>query len=441
MRIAVLGGGVSGVVIARELARTPTFRIDLLERNSELGGMHRSVEIGGAWYDPGAHLFDPDHPLLRAFPVLYDHFVPVRHCPLSLTRRYSLDAFPFSLRGYARDYGLGRLLADAADLALCRLRFRRRDGLAARMRYHVGNGLYLRSGLKGYVERMYGLPDTEIDMEFALQRPRIFPEERGPGRNVRHLLREFSGRGEAGRNCYVRPPDGFPAAYRLVERELADQGVCVRKDARAERIERHGRGFRIFFADAPAERYDLVISTVPITDAMNLVGRPTPFVQETTRLISLCYRFRGNPGIERGTMLFNFTAEGDWTRISFLSPYYGTLQGDHYFVVECAARRKDPRDAEYMRHSFESHIGRAPVLKGELSFQGGVVTENLLPFFRRADAGYVESARRALQDFGIITAGRHGGIPYNDSNAAVTASRDMAWELRAKYGYATFGRA
>lgn len=439
MRIAVLGGGVSGVVIARELARTPTFRIDLLERNPELGGLHRSVEIEGAWYDPGAHLFDPDHPLLRAFPVLYDRFVPVRHFPLSLTRRYSLDAFPFSLRGYARDYGIGRLLADAADLVLSRFRFRRRDSLAACMRYQVGNGLYLRSGLKGYVERMYGLPDTEIDSEFALQP--LLPEEWGLQRNAPPLLRELSGRGETGRNCYVRPPEGFPAVYRIVERELADQGVRLRKNARTERIERHGRGYRIFFADAAAERYDLVISTVPISAAMNLVGRPAPFVQEGTRLISLCYRFRGNPGLERGTMLFNFTAEGDWKRINFLSSYYGRLNGDHYFVVECTARRKDPRDMEYMRHSFEKHIARSPVLKGALMFQGGVVTENTLPFFRRADAGYVESARRALQDFGIIQAGRHGRIPNGDAGSAVTASRDMAWELRAKYGYATFGRA
>lgn len=438
MRIAVLGGGVAGVVLARELSRTSTFRVDLLERQTELGGLHRSVRFDGAWYDIGAFLFDRDHALLKTFPILYDHFVPIEHRGLSLTRHRTLDHYPLSIRGYVRDNGVGRLIADLADLLRCKFAFHRRDSLAAYMRYYVGNSLYQRSGLKSYIERLYAVPDSEVDLEFALQRIPSLPYECGLRRNMRRLLGEMFNRTgeENGWNCYVRPADGFPAAYRLIESDLRTNGVRVRTEARIETIEKRGREFVIRFADAPAERYDLVISTIPVGVMARMIGRPTPFVPETMRMISLCYRFAGDTGIGKGNMLFNFTSGGDWKRINFFSPYYGTVDGEHYFVVECTARRNDPRDADYMRHSFESHIAGSSVLNGELKFQGAVVTENAYPFFRRDDFGYIESARRVLTDFGILTTGRQGRFVYADSNSVAVQSRDMAWELRAKYGYA-----
>lgn len=438
MRIAVLGGGVAGVILARELSRTPTFHVHLLERNSELGGMHRSLQVNDLWYDIGAFLFDRDHVLLRTFPALYDHFLPVEHRGLSLTRHNTLDHYPLSIRGYVRDNGPTRLFSDLVDLLRCKFRFRQHNTLAAYMRYTMGSRLYQQSGLKNYIERLYAVPDTEIDLELALQRIPFLPQECGLRSNFRRLARELfdSDSASNGWSCYVRPPEGFPSVYRIVEQELKRNGVNVRTGVRIERLERYGRGFLMNVADAPSELYDLVISTIPVGTVINLIGKPTPFVPEGMNLISLCYRFQGDLGFDRENMLFNLTSGGDWKRINFFSPHYGTVNGDHYFVAECTARRNDPRDPDYMRHSFEGHIAGTPVLKGELKFQGAIVTENAYPFFRKHEIGYIESVRRAVQDFGILLAGQQGRSVYSDSNALAAASRDMAWELRAKYGYA-----
>ncbi|MEO6047721.1 MAG: NAD(P)-binding protein [Candidatus Kapaibacterium sp.] len=70
MRIGILGGGVAGVVTARELSNDPDLEIELLEKEDSLGGLQRSVEINGAWYDIGAFVFDREHQLLRTFPEL-----------------------------------------------------------------------------------------------------------------------------------------------------------------------------------------------------------------------------------------------------------------------------------------------------------------------------------------------------------------------------------
>src|SRR3546814_4801134 len=47
---------------------------------------------------------------------------------------------------------------------------RNRDTLPALCRYYVGEAIYTDSGLKNYIERLYSLPDHEIDLLFAAKR-------------------------------------------------------------------------------------------------------------------------------------------------------------------------------------------------------------------------------------------------------------------------------
>ncbi len=118
-RIAILGGGVAGVVLAQQLARDPSLEVHLLEKTSRLGGLHRSVEIGGAHYDIGAFFFVRQHSLLQCFPAIVDLMVPLTDQDqwVSVTPKRTFDRYPVSLGGYVRDYGLPNFIASAFDLA------------------------------------------------------------------------------------------------------------------------------------------------------------------------------------------------------------------------------------------------------------------------------------------------------------------------------------
>ncbi|KUF08070.1 FAD-dependent oxidoreductase, partial [Leucobacter sp. G161] len=54
--VAVVGGGVAGLVAARELALAGA-RVTVLEAAPELGGRVRAVELAGAPFDMGAEAF------------------------------------------------------------------------------------------------------------------------------------------------------------------------------------------------------------------------------------------------------------------------------------------------------------------------------------------------------------------------------------------------
>src|SRR5262249_54046714 len=146
--IAILGGGPAGVVLASELATTHRFEIDLIEKEERLGGLHRSVAVGGLVYDIGSFAVETEHQFLRTFPRLYDLCIPVTYPRMSLTPAKRIDVYPLSLRGYLGDHGLVGLAMAACHLLTAKGRYRRRDSVSAFARYYLGDAMYVRSGLK-----------------------------------------------------------------------------------------------------------------------------------------------------------------------------------------------------------------------------------------------------------------------------------------------------
>ena len=96
-KIAILGGGVAGIMLARKLAERGLFEIDLIEKESRLGGLHHSVEIDGLHYDIGTFVFREKHPIFKLFPNILSLYVKVDNNPLSITPSGSLDAYPLTI--------------------------------------------------------------------------------------------------------------------------------------------------------------------------------------------------------------------------------------------------------------------------------------------------------------------------------------------------------
>ena len=77
--IAVLGGGVAGVMSAIHLARSGKWNVDLFEASDALGGLHQSPMVDGVPFDIGAFVFDSSHGYFSTFPSLRQAFVPIEY--------------------------------------------------------------------------------------------------------------------------------------------------------------------------------------------------------------------------------------------------------------------------------------------------------------------------------------------------------------------------
>jgi len=432
-RVAVLGGGIAGVTAAATLAGSGAYEVDLIEAAPRLGGLHRSIEAAGLHFDIGAFFYTAGHPMFEVFPILR-RLCPattVRH--LSVTPAGTLDRYPLTLRGYLRDHGLAHAVAAFADLARCKWTCRRRATLPEHLSYYLGRTLYVDSGLKTYIERLFALPDHEVGLEFA--RYRLAKVERVCSlRGVaRRLLLRRDGRAEVlGPHGYARPAGGFGVMYGAIGDELRQRGVRVRTGARIEQARRVG-GAHELWVDGAGERYDEVISTIPIPVLARLAGMEPPRAVETRSLFSLFYRHAG-PLRHDATYLYNFTPRGRWKRITTFSELYGRSGGHAWFTVEGTLDAGDRGvSLDACRRDFDETSAAFGLFDGSPEYLDGLVSDHAYPVYRPHNLPSIQAARAALAGRGFELVGRQGAFEYLGSATIAANARVTARELVVRH--------
>ncbi|HVR39415.1 MAG TPA: FAD-dependent oxidoreductase, partial [Thermoanaerobaculia bacterium] len=307
-RVAVLGGGAAGVVAASYLSRDPRFTVELLECSDRLGGLHRGTHIDGIALDIGAFLFSSEHEMLAAFPAVRDRFVRVSPQYVRVTPQGSFDRYPLSLAGFRRDHGLGTTCLALADLAVSKVRDRARASVREFASYYMGRSIYQKSGLPQYLRRLYGMDDTEIALDFALQRLTSLRDYTFTNA-VKRLLQRFHAfaRRLPPFKLLARPLGGFEQVYDEIADELRANGVNIETSLRLTRIERDD-GF-VVHSDRGARRYEHLISTIPMPSTLSLLGIEPQGTYDAMDLYSLYFRGRVIPG---GDVYYNFTNDGLW---------------------------------------------------------------------------------------------------------------------------------
>lgn len=424
MRVAVLGGGISGLMVARELVERPGMEIDLYERDVRLGGLLRSVRADGLEFDIGAFAFGHDHELLQSFPSLAARMATVRPRSVSVTPAGTLDGYPLTPGGFVRDHGLARAAVAGAGLLWGKVRHRRRDSVPAYARYYMGDALYEWSGLPLYIERLYGIPDHQIALQLTEQtivRIRNYTLLRLLGAK----LRAWTGRAGPPPTLLVRPAEGFDALWSEVGEELERRGVRIHLGAEVRRVQRGPEGFTLRVGDEP-RGYDAVVSTIPIPVMLRLLGEAPGMKFENAPMLSLFYRGRLRPD---ACFLYNFSRRGRWKRITVFSRFYGPADGADWFTVEVTAPDTSPAALAELRADFEAHAHEVRLTDGEPTLAGQHVTERAYPIFRIGDPERVQAERRRLEAHGISLSGRQGRFEYVSSATAAAGARRLAGAL------------
>ncbi|HET6764154.1 MAG TPA: FAD-dependent oxidoreductase [Longimicrobiaceae bacterium] len=425
MRVAVLGGGIAGLMVARELADAPENEIDVLERDSRVGGLLRSVTAGGLEFDIGAFAFGHHHELLRGYPALAERMVAVHARQQAYTPAGSLDGYPLTLRGFVRDNGVLRTAVAGADLFWGRIRYRRRDTVPAFASFYMGASLYRLSGLPDYMERLWGVPHDQLALQLneqTLVRIRDYTLLKLLAAKVRTMT------GAAGpRTMLVRPPEGFDAVWDVVAHDLAARGVSIRTGTEVQGVRRTDDGFEVR-VDGAAREYDAVVSTIPLPLMLRLLGETPAARFESASMLSLFYRGRMRP---EAPFVYNFSRRGRWKRITNFARFYAPEDGMDWFTVEITTRDTTPAALAELRDEFEAHARDLGMLDGLPELLGQQVTERAYPVFRVGDPARVEAERRRVAAMGVALAGRQGRFEYQSSALAAVQARSVGRGLRA----------
>ena len=447
IKLAILGGGVAGITLASELSQYSIFDIDIIEKSSVLGGLHRNVKINNLNYDIGLFHFNNSYGLFELYPEIVDLYVPVNSKQLrnSLTPRGNIDQYPMSIEGYIEDYGLLKFFYSCVEIIVSKIIYFKRDTLPSWIKYYIGNGIYQNSGLKTYIERLYETCDENIDIEFAKKRlsavKRVGSLRRILSKiltlkNVENLFKNDNSNFFEGPKLkvLVRPPEGFGKIYNnIIKNILISRKVSLYTDCQVKAIKLLDKGFEIEFPDNRKNSYDNLISTIPLEALSFTIGKSLDFQIEYRALYSLFYRFNGKLGYD-AAVLNNFTKEGAWKRIITFSKYYGTYEGDDYFVVEITVKNNGDIDKTQLRENFESHVKRFGLFQGKLKYQGDILINNAYPCYSSDLIDKVALTKKSFQELGIDLLGRQGEFDYISANDAVEKAKKLADKIKGKYG-------
>ncbi len=276
-RVAILGGGPSGVAAAWLLHRSTKARAVVVEQRDDVGGNAGSFELEGVSVDYGSHRLHPAcHPeILADIRELLgpDLLSRPRHGRIRLRQRWiHFPIRPVDLLGLPPSFGMGVILD-----ALRKLLPTSTDGEVATFASELERGLggtICRDFYFPYAVKIWGVPPDELS---AIQARRRVAAG-SLGKMVRKVLTLVPGlkAPEAGRFYYPRN------GYGQISQRIADAARGLGADIRLEtkvRAVRLGTPHRIETESADGVQSleaEHVWSTIPISVLARVINPPPP---------------------------------------------------------------------------------------------------------------------------------------------------------------------
>jgi protoporphyrinogen oxidase len=289
-RVIIIGGGPAGLTSAYELSKHAVPAV-VLEADSVVGGIARTVNYQGYLFDIGGHRFYTKWDEVRELwqEVLGDKFL----LRPRLSRIYYRKKF-FSYPLVAKDALFGLGLVEAVRIMASYLRARvfpshKEENLEQWFCNRFGRRLY-ENFFKSYTEKVWGLPCTEIHAEWAARRIR--------GLSLTTALRSAlwkNTRPEAKTliHQFHYPERGPGQLWEALTERLQARNYPVLTEHPVVKI--HHRGGKVtglVTAGPGGEKYFAgtdFISSMPMRDLINALEEPAP---EEVRRVANRLRYR-----------------------------------------------------------------------------------------------------------------------------------------------------
>lgn len=287
MHIAIIGAGPAGITAAYELAKA-NVSVTVYEAGAEVGGLARSFDLWGQRVDVGPHRFFSNDARVNKLwlEVVGRDYRMVNR----LTRIYYGGKFydyPLSGMNALRNMGPFTAVACLLSYLLEKTKSKPSENLETFEEWVVsrfGRRLF-EMFFKSYSEKLWGIPCTELDADFAAQRIKKF----SLGQAVLSVLGLGKGRHKTLVDQFAYPIEGTGMAYERMAAAVRQRGGEIRLSTPVKGVVcENGQVTGVRLVDGSVQNYDHVISTMPFTHMVKSLGSLPPAVEESVS--SLAYR-------------------------------------------------------------------------------------------------------------------------------------------------------
>lgn len=278
IKVAVIGAGPAGITAAYQLSKQIK-GVELFEASSSVGGLAKSIELWGQTVDIGPHRFFSSDTRVNSLwlEVVKEDYAMVNR----LTRiLYQNKLFFYPIKAFDALSKLGLFQA-----ALCMISFglerlsptKDQSTFEGWVRSRFGKRLY-EIFFKTYSEKLWGIPCTELDADFAAQRIKklslweaakaaLFGDK---GKKHKTLVDEFA-----------YPLEGTGMVYNRMEAAIKQNGGHVfLKTPVARVIVENGVAKGLELENGEVKYYDHIISSMPLTLLVNRIEETPKHIHE-----------------------------------------------------------------------------------------------------------------------------------------------------------------
>ena len=268
MKIAVIGAGPAGLTAAYEIAKAG-HEVEVFEASPYVGGMCRSFDLWGQTVDLGPHRFFSSDPRVNRL------WLEIAEDAYRLVDRQTRIYYNNHFFDYPLQAGNALQSLGPAEAVRCMLSYLRQQVAPTADEGTFESWVVRRFGrrlyeifFKTYSEKLWGIPCTELDEDFAAQRIKKL----SLGEAIKNAL-NLGGRGHQTLvDQFAYPVGGTGMIYeRMADYVNALGSVSLSCPVRRVLHEdRHVKGIEL--ADGRCEGFDHVISTMPLTHLVRGLG-------------------------------------------------------------------------------------------------------------------------------------------------------------------------
>lgn len=457
MKIAIIGAGPAGLTAAYKLAKEGV-SVEVFEASDAVGGMAKTFALWGQLVDLGPHRFFSSDPRVNQLwlEVIGNNYSMVSR----LTRiYYQKTFFDYPLKAINALTGLGifqSLLCISSYLQAKLFPIKNESTFEAWVINRFGKRLYS-IFFKSYSEKLWGIPCTELDADFAAQRIKklslyeaiksaLF---KSGGKKHKTLVDEFA-----------YPHKGAGAVYDLMAKKICALGGQIHLNTAVHSVHAASDGAlpSIVLADGRALAFNRVISSMPITHLVERMGAPES-IQEHAKALRfrntiLVYLQAGSTSPFPDQWIYVHSAELKTGRITNFKNWVPSIVQDKEETILCLEYWCYEKDDMWEMSNEDlitlatKEIYQTALIPYETVLSGKVIrVPKCYPVYATGYRNHLEQIEQYLsnQD-GIAVIGRYGAFKYNNQDHSILmgllaaenitkGTKHNLWDINTDYEY------
>ena len=343
--ILIIGAGPAGSTSAYCLSKNPNNSVTLIEKSNRIGGMAASFELFNQIVDIGPHRFFSTDTRVNS---LWLEVVGKNYKMVNRKTRilYKKKFFEYPLKPFDALLKLGFFTSISCVLSYLWVKIfpiKDNDNFTGWVTNRFGKKLFSLF-FKSYTEKLWGIPCSKLNAEFAQQRIKNFSLMVA----ITSAFKKSKKTHKTLVDQFAYPIKGTGYVYEKMVAKAIESGLIFLPQTTIQNIHKENNGWKVTLSNGQTNFYDEIISSMPITELLTLLPNIPKQILEASKQLKFRNTVIGYVHI-KDTNLFKdqwlyiqeehiktgrITNFNNWVDDIFLKNHSGTILALEYWCYE-----------------------------------------------------------------------------------------------------------